>query len=117
MKRLSPVVLLFVFALAAHGGDSTPQLLAKAWPAGHAGSLDGIGNGVGIVFSPDLSVPGNCRFYQAMGFACFDSADWLEVLSAIHANNVDDRGRRIRTLILETHGTNGEGLKLQTGKG
>lgn len=117
MKRLPSFALVFVLALAAHGGDATPHLLAKAWPAAHAGGLDGIGNGVGIVFSPDLSVPGNCRFYQALGFACFDSADWLEVLSAIHANNIDDRGRRIRTLILETHGTNGEGLKLQTGKG
>jgi hypothetical protein len=116
MKRLPLFVALFVFTLAAHG-DSTPLLLAKAWPAAHTGGLEDIGNGVGIVFSPDLSVPSNCRFYQAMGFACFDSADWLEILSAIHANNIDDRGRRIRTLILETHGTNGEGLKVQTGKG
>ncbi len=116
MKRLPLIVVLFVFTLAAHGGDSTPVLLAKAWPAAATG-LEDIGKGVGIVFSPDLSVPGNCRFYQAMGFACFDSADWLEILSAIHANNVDDRSSRIRTLILETHGTNGEGLKVQTGKG
>lgn len=116
MKRL-PLFLALFLAAATLSADPTPRLLAKAWPAAHAGGLEDIGNGVGIVFSPDLSVPGNCRFYQAMGFACFDSADWLEILSAIHANNIDDRGRRIRTLILETHGTNGEGLKVQTGKG
>jgi hypothetical protein len=117
MKRLPIYVLLLACALAAQGADRTPLLLAKAWPAAPSAGIGEIGNGVGIVFSPDLSVPGNCRFYQAMGFACFDSADWLEILSGIHANNVSDPARRIKTLILETHGTNGEGLKVQTGKG
>ncbi|HEX6095984.1 MAG TPA: hypothetical protein VF432_06655 [Thermoanaerobaculia bacterium] len=116
MKRLPVFVLLFACALVAQGADRTPVLLAKAWPAAPAAGIGEIGNGVGIVFSPDLSVPGNCRFYQALGFACFDSADWLEILSGIHANNVSDPARRIKTLILETHGTNGEGLKVQTGK-
>jgi hypothetical protein len=115
MKRLPILLVLFVFTLAAHA-DRTPVLLAKAWPAAPQAGLENVGSGVGIVFSPDLSVEGNCRFYQAMGFACFDSADWLEILSAIHAHNINDPARKIRTLILETHGTNGEGLKVQTGK-
>src|SRR6185369_4698667 len=71
------------------------------------------GRGVGIVFSPDLSVPGNCRFYQSLGFACFEDADWDAVLSGIRTYNILYPERAIRTLILETHGTNGNGLKLQ----
>ena len=117
MKRTSILFFVLVVAFAAQADDRTPLLLAKAWPsAPQSSSLDDIGTGVGIVFSPDLSVEGNCRFYTAMGFACFDSADWLDILSAIHAHNIDQPGRKIRTLILETHGTNGEGLKVQTGK-
>lgn len=92
------------------------MLLARAWPAAPYADLQNIGTGVGIVFSPDLSVAGNCRFYRALGFACFESADWLKILSEIHAHNMADPNRRIRTLVLETHGTNGHGLKVQTGK-
>ncbi|HVG25639.1 MAG TPA: hypothetical protein VND45_15890 [Thermoanaerobaculia bacterium] len=116
MKRASLLLALFLLAFSA-SADETPVLLAKAWPAvsSHAGLRD-IGAGVGIVFSPDLSVPGNCDFYTALGFACFDSADWLDILSRIHAQNISNPNRRIRTLILETHGTNGNGLKVQTGK-
>lgn len=115
MKRLPVLIVFLVFSLAAQA-DGTPALLAKAWPVAPNASLGDVGKGVGIVFSPDLSVRGNCRFYQALGFACFDSADWLEILSGIHAHNIDHPERRIRTLILETHGTNGNGLKVQTGK-
>ena len=115
MKRATLVLVFFAFALAAQA-ERTDVLLAKAWPEAPQGEVENIGAGVGIVFSPDLSVKGNCRFYQAMGFACFDSPDWLEILSGIHAHNIDHPERRIKTLILETHGTNGEGLKVQTGK-
>ncbi|HEV7238043.1 MAG TPA: hypothetical protein VGQ36_02305 [Thermoanaerobaculia bacterium] len=115
MKRALILLAFLLVALAAQA-DRTPVLLARAWPAAPYAGLEDIGTGVGIVFSPDLSVPGNCRFYKALGFACFDSADWLEILSGIHAHNIENPGRRIRTLILETHGTNGNGLKVQTGK-
>jgi hypothetical protein len=60
-----------------------------------------------------LSVPGNCRLYRSLGFACFDDADWTRVLDAIHAHNARSPEQSIRTVILETHGTNGNGLKLQ----
>ena len=73
-----------------------------------------IGRGVGVVFSPDLSVADNCRFYESLGFACFQDADWEKILDAVHRHNVLYPERRIFTLILETHGTNGNGLKLQT---
>lgn len=115
MKRAT-LLLTLILSLAVHAADNTPVLLAKAWPVAAKAKVSDIGNGVGIVFSPDLSVPGNCGFYDALGFACFDSADWLEILSAIHARNIADPAKGIRTLVLETHGTNGNGLKVQKGK-
>jgi hypothetical protein len=117
MTRRTPILaLLVLLALHAGAADNTQVLLAKAWPAAKIAGLEELGTGIGVVFTPDLSVKDNCRFFQALGFACFESADWLEVLSDIHAYNIDHPGRRIRTLVLETHGTNGNGLKLQTGK-
>lgn len=115
MKRL-PILFALLLITASVHAERTAVLLARAWPAAPSAGIENIGAGVGIVFSPDLSVRGNCRFYQALGFACFDSADWLEILSGIHAHDIDHPERRIRTLILETHGTNGHGLKVQTGK-
>lgn len=115
MKRTTILLALLLLAATA-SAERTEVLLAKAWPAPPVASLEGIGSGVGIVFSPDLSVPGNCRFYTALGFACFDSADWLQILSDIHAHNISKPRQKIKTLILETHGTNGNGLKVQTGK-
>jgi len=116
MKRLSLAFVLILAASTAQAWDRTGPLLARAWPAAPYADLANIGAGVGIIFSPDLSVPGNCRFYEALGFQCFDSPDWLKVLAEIHEHNTNFPGRRIRTLILETHGTNGHGLKLQEGK-
>ena len=117
-SRRAPIffLVLFLFGSSAQALERTQSLLAKAWPAAPYAELTEIGTGVGIVFSPDLSVPGNCRFYQAIGFACFDGADWAQVLDDIAAYNRTNPGRRIRTLILETHGTNGNGLKLQVSK-
>lgn len=116
MKR-APILLALLFAATiASAVDRTEVLLARAWPASSYATIEEIGTGVGIVFTPDLSVKDNCSFFVAMGFACFESADWLQILSDIHAYNIDHPGRRIRTLILETHGTNGNGLKVQAGK-
>lgn len=116
MKRASLFLSLILIATFASAMERTETLLARAWPAAPYASLKDVGAGVGVVFTPDLSVPGNCRFYTALGFACFESADWLEILGDIHAYNIDHPGRRIRTLVLETHGTNGHGLKVQEGK-
>ena len=80
-----------------------------------AAPLTAIGRGVAIVFSPDLSLENNCAFYERLGFVCYASPSWEEV--------VDDIGRRnaaatpeeaISVVILEAHGTQGNGLKLQT---
>ncbi len=115
MKRTTLILALLLLTLTASAQD-TSVLLARAWPASSYAGLRDTGAGVGIVFSPDLSVPNNCAFYTALGFACYESADWLEILSGIHAYNLAHPGRRIRTLILETHGTNGHGLRVQAGK-
>ena len=93
--------------------DAKTPLIAHAWPYRSSPKLADLGRGVGIVFSPDLSVRGNCGFYEAMGFACFDSADWSGVLNEIDRYNAIHSDEPIRTLLLETHGTNGNGLKLQ----
>ena len=116
VKRLPITLALVLLAVTAQAMDRTDALLARAWPAAPYADLPNLGAGIGVVFSPDLSVPGNCRFYKALGFACFESADWLQIVSDITAHNLSDPGRRIRTLILETHGTNGHGLKVQKGK-
>jgi len=108
--------LLFLAApqFAAAADNSSLRLLDRAWPDVASRQVSEIGRGVGVVFSPDLSVADNCRFYESLGFACFQDADWEKVLDAVHRHNILYPERRIFTLILETHGTNGNGLKLQT---
>ncbi|HXG57690.1 MAG TPA: hypothetical protein VNL91_01550 [Thermoanaerobaculia bacterium] len=109
-------LLLLATAPAASARDSTGALLTLAWPLDPTASLGETGRGIGVVFSPDLSVPGNCHFYRALGFACFDDSDWSRVIDGIERFNARNRQHPIRTLLLETHGTNGHGLKLQTSK-
>jgi len=110
---IAAVVVLLTSLPAAAIDTTTLGLLDHAWPNADSRRVSEIGRGVGIVFSPDLSVGDNCRFYQSLGFACFQGADWEKVLDDIHRHNVLYPERRIFTLILETHGTNGNGLKLQ----
>lgn len=105
---------LFLLTTSAAALDNGPRLLDRAWPALPVRSVSAIGSGIGVVFSPDLSVPDNCRFYEALGFACFQGDDWEKILDDVHRHNVLYPERRIFTLVLETHGTNGNGLKLQT---
>ena len=99
--------------MSAVQGNETDKLLDRAWPYAPFAKLSDIGDGIAVVFSPDLRVPGNCRFYTALGFACFDEADWTRVLDGIARYNTQNPLHTIRTVVLETHGTNGNGLKLQ----
>jgi hypothetical protein len=116
--RILPFLAAFVFLVAPRlssaADNSSLLLLDRAWPDVASHRVSEIGRGVGVVFSPDLSVAGNCRFYESLGFACFQDAGWEKVLDDVHRHNVLYPERRIFTLILETHGTNGNGLKLQT---
>jgi hypothetical protein len=76
----------------------------------------GTGSGIGIVFSPDLSTPQNRALYEALGFAYFESADWHDIVREITAWNADPARPPIETLVVESHGTNGHGLRLQASK-
>jgi len=111
-NRLILALLAVALSIPARAID-TNALISDAWPHDNGTRLSQLGHGVGVVFSPDLSVPGNCRFYQALGFACFQDPDWTRVLDDIRTHNIFHPENRIRTLVLETHGTNGNGLKLQ----
>jgi len=114
MKRLTLTAILLLTAASAFALDaSSLHLLNQAWPDVKSMRVTDIGRGVGVVFSPDLSVADNCRFYEALGFACFQTANWEDVLEQVHEHNLLFPERRIATLVLETHGTNGNGLKLQ----
>lgn len=113
MNRVVSILLICLLASLVEAQDAA--LLDRAWPETSA-SLSTLGRGIGVVFTPDLSVPGNCGFYQALGFGCFESADWREVLRQVDAHNARHPDDAIDTLVLETHGTNGHGLKLQEGK-
>ncbi len=87
---------------------------ALAAPAAMPSPLSAIGRGAAIVFSPDLSIDRNCAFYERLGFACYATASWEEVVEDIRCRNAsaapDDA---ITVVVLEAHGTRGNGLKLQ----
>lgn len=72
--------------------------------------LPKIGDGIAIVFSPDLAVPGNREFYESLGFLYLESADWNDVLSQVREVS---EARPVHTVVVESHGANGNGLKLQ----
>jgi hypothetical protein len=111
-NRLFLALFAIALALPVRAVD-TNALISDAWPHDSATQLSQLGHGVGVVFSPDLSVQGNCRFYESLGFACFQDADWTRILDDIRTHNIFHPENRIRTLVLETHGTNGNGLKVQ----
>ncbi|HUP48390.1 MAG TPA: hypothetical protein VNA04_06340 [Thermoanaerobaculia bacterium] len=107
------LLLAVCLGLAGSPGVAGESLLDAAWPGRAGAALHEIGWEIGVVFSPDLSVPGTCDFYAALGFACFQETDWGEVIDGIGRFNSLHPERAIRTVVLETHGTNGHGLKLQ----
>lgn len=86
------------------------------WAASsRAPALAEVGRGKGIVFSPDLSEPGNREFYRALGFAYFEDPDWHVVLDQLKAYNQAHPESPIEVLLIQSHGTNGDALKLQNG--
>jgi hypothetical protein len=88
----------------------------EAWEAGvHFNRLSDIGRGKAIIFSPDIAPAGNREFYQALGFLYIEEASWQRVLNRIIARNYWHPDDPVQAIFLETHGTNGDGLKLQSG--
>ena len=88
---------------------------ALAAPAMMQSPLSAIGRGAAIVFSPDLSIESNCAFYERLGFACYATASWEEVVDDIRCRNASAPPEdAISVVVLEAHGTHGNGLRLQT---
>ena len=80
-----------------------------------ASPLSAVGRGTAIVFSPDLSLENNCAFYERLGFVCYASPSWEEVVEDIGRRNASASPEEaISVVFLEAHGTQGNGLKLQT---
>jgi len=101
LLRLAAALLIASAALAAPPATRSP--------------LTAIGRGVAIVFSPDLSLENNCAFYERLGFVCYASPSWEEVVEDIGRRNASaSPDEAISFVILEAHGTQGNGLKLQT---
>lgn len=88
--------------------------IGDVWSArGRSKSLGEIGRGKAIVFSPDLSEPGNPDFYRGLGFAYFEDPDWHVVLRQLKTYNRSHPETPIEVLLIQSHGTNGDALKLQ----
>jgi hypothetical protein len=75
--------------------------------------LKKLGDRRAIVFSPDFAASGNRQFYEGLGFVYLESADWRWVLKEIRRVNRSRTEGSIREIFFETHGSNGNGLKLQ----
>jgi hypothetical protein len=132
--RKTPFIAILAFSIATSGialaqqptsvsdknppGNSTLKSVAipEAWPPNvQIERLSDIGKHKAVIFSPDFAQPGNREFYEKLGFLYIQDASWLKALNQIVARNYWHPENRIDTIILETHGTNGNGLKLQTG--
>lgn len=97
-------------------GNSKSTVIPEAWPSNvQIERLSDIGKHKAVIFSPDFAQPGNREFYERLGFFYIQNASWNNALSLIIARNYWHPEDRIETIILETHGTNGNGLKLQAG--
>jgi len=96
--------------------SSKPESILEAWPASvQISRLSDIGCGKAVIFSPDFAESGNRQFYEKLGFLYIEDSSWQMALNQIIARNHWHPENRIETIFLETHGTNGHGLKLQAG--
>jgi hypothetical protein len=88
----------------------------EVWPANvPIERLSDVGRHKAVIFSPDFAETGNREFYEKLGFLYIEDPNWKNALNQIIARNYWHPEDSISTIILETHGTNGNGLKLQTG--
>jgi len=101
---------------AADGATPKANPIAEVWPANiPIKHISDVGSHKAVIFSPDFAATGNRDFYEKLGFLYIEDANWRNALNQIVARNYWHPEDRIVTVILETHGTNGNGLKLQTG--
>lgn len=129
MKHIIPIAALFVWLAASPAAAaqesvrvisgnavaaSKPESIPEVWLAGvQINRLSDIGRGKAMIFSPDFAESGNREFYEKLGFLYVEEPSWRRALSQIIARNYWHPEDRIETIFLETHGTNGNGLKLQ----
>ncbi len=106
-RVLKPTALLIavLFSLALDAAAERPwRTLDEARP------ISQIGEGIALVFSPDLAVPGNREFYERLGFTYIETPSWNEALRELARASAE-----VDLVVTETHGTNGHGLKVQLG--
>lgn len=84
--------------------------------AASADELSRVGTSTAIVFSPDFADQENREFYERLGFLYIETPDWRLVVEQIRDHNADPAREPVRALLVESHGTNGHGLKLQASK-
>jgi len=75
--------------------------------------LEELGRHKALVFSPDIAAKGNREFYELLGFQYYESPSWEEVITGLRDYNRAHPENQIQELFAETHGCNGNGLKLQ----
>jgi len=80
---------------------------------GSSTKLKKLGERRAIVFSPDFAASGNRRLYEGLGFKYWETANWRAVLKEIKQFNSENPENALREIFFETHGSNGNGLKLQ----
>lgn len=109
------ISLLFLLALSLFL-NAVPFASAQEDHPALSTGINKIGERQAIVFSPDFAASGNRRFYEALGFMYLESADWHFVLREIKQFNRTHPEDSIQQVFFETHGSNGNGLKLQRSK-
>ena len=115
MGKLFFAVVYLLLSAPAILASPADEIARQLWPPEFA-SIEELGRGKAIVFTPDLAPQGNRAFYERLGFEYFESTSWIETYDWIRALNSRPREYPIRTLILEVHGSNGYGLTLQSGR-
>lgn len=118
-SRRAKRVLLALTGLLLLLLNGAPATLVSAQGSGQpvvspsTAKIRRLGERQAIVFSPDFAAPGNRRFYEALGFRYWESADWNLVLREIKQFNRARPEDSILEVFFEAHGSNGHGLKLQ----
>jgi hypothetical protein len=108
----------FMLGIVGLGLSDTATIVRRSdiWPSKSVSSISNLGRGAGLVFSPDLATPQTCAVYERLGFRCFVDSSWAAIVRAVAEVNARGGREGISLLILEVHGSGGNGLKLQDGR-
>lgn len=109
----------YVHGVAGQKAPATVQPARQAsqalWPEPERLTrLADIGRGKAIVFTPDISPPGNQEFYERLGFVFIADASWERVFQQLRIYQATHPDNPLQVLLLETHSAGGNGLELQT---